>query len=190
VSIALAFGLVDAALKGHHGGLRDAAGNVSALWLILPLLAGAFVARSRPVIGASVGIVSVLTALVAFYLIGMHILGLGVGAHSTRPALSLTAAVTNRWFESGTIAALGFGAVGAWLAGRGSLGLIGTVVAALLLFEPTMRAAYMAIQGVPVAGSTVVWCFEIGAGLALTMALWVRRVAHDNRQTGRPDSLG
>jgi hypothetical protein len=176
--VALAFGLTDAALKGHHGGLRDAGGNVSALWLIFPLLAGAFVARGRPVIGAAVGLVSVLTALVAFYVIGGHILSLGVGPHSTGRALSLNAGLTNRWFESGAIAGLGFGAVGARLAGRGSLGLIGAIVAALLLFEPAARAIYMAVRGVAVVGITVVWSFEIGVGLALTMALWIRREVH------------
>jgi hypothetical protein len=154
--VALAFGLVDAALKGHHGGLRDAVGNVSAPWLMLPLVAGAFITRGRPLVGALAGIASVLTALIAFYLVGQHILSLGVGGHSTRRALSLGAAVTNRWFESGMIAGLGFGAVGAWLAGRDLLGMVAAALAALLVFEPAAHVAYMAALGVEGAGSAIV----------------------------------
>jgi hypothetical protein len=53
---AVAFGATCSVLKGNSSGLRDAAGNISAPWVILPLLAGAFAATRRPLLGALTGV--------------------------------------------------------------------------------------------------------------------------------------
>jgi hypothetical protein len=164
-------------MKGHHGGTRDAIGNVSAPWLILPLLAGGIVAPRRPALGALVGIVSVLVALAGFYVIGGQLLGLGVGPHSIRHPVTLTSALDSRWLQSGTVAGLALGAIGAWLAGRGSFNALGWSVAALLVFEPAARGVYLAVHGPglrALSGDRGVWLCEVALGVTLTAALWLR----------------
>jgi hypothetical protein len=180
-------GVADAAMKGHHGGTRDAIGNVSAPWLILPLLAGAIVAPRRPAIGALVGMVSVLLALAGFYVIGGQMLGLGIGPHSIRHPVTVASALGSRWLQSGTVAGLGLGAIGAWLAGRRSFNALGWSVAALLVFEPAARGVYLAVRGpglTALRADPGIWLCEVAVGVALTAALWLR----PQRRGARPEA--
>jgi hypothetical protein len=69
-----AFGLVMAAIKGQDAGVRDAMGNMSAPWVLLPFLAGT---RSRILSSASAGVGITPAAFLGFYLAEAAILDLG-----------------------------------------------------------------------------------------------------------------
>jgi hypothetical protein len=135
LAVALAFRVAWSIAKGNAGGIRDAAGNVSAPWLILPLLGGALAARQRPLVGAVVGLTMTLLALGGFYLANAFVLDLG--PHTTLQDVVLTMhAVGDMWIRYGIVSGIGFGAAGSWLAGRRSLAAIGEMVATLLVCEP------------------------------------------------------
>src|SRR6185312_11587823 len=128
LGVAIAFGVVASVLKGNGSGLRDAAGNVSAPWLILPLVAGAFAAPRQWVAGALVGLAATLAALVAFYFANAFVLDLG--QHSTLQSIALTmSSVGNVWFQGGLVAGVVFGAAGATLAGPDRWKFLASIIA-------------------------------------------------------------
>jgi hypothetical protein len=174
---ALAFGVVWSVLKGNASGIRDAAGNVSAPWVVLPLLAGAFAAVRRPLLGALIGLGVTFVALVAFYLTNAFVLDLGT--HSTVQDVALTMrSVGNMWFRYGVASGIALGAGGAWLAGRRAGQTVGAVIAALLIMEPAAWLAWFAARGQSLSNSgvnPVVWCAELACGLALVASLCMRR---------------
>jgi hypothetical protein len=175
--VAVVFGVFWSVAKGNAAGIRDDAGNLSAPWVVLPLLAGAFVARRRVVLGGLVGVAVTLIALSAFYLTNAFVLDLG--PHSTLQDVVLTMhAAGDLWFRYGILSGLAFGAGGAWVAGRSSLAAVGAMVAALLVLEPAAALAWRALAGWGFALDPVVSAIEVGAGLALAMALYARRRAH------------
>jgi hypothetical protein len=174
---ALAFGVAWSVAKGNAAGIRDAAGNVSAPWLILPLIGGALAARQRPVLGAAVGLTMTLLALGGFYLANAFVLDLG--PHTTLQDVALTMhAVGDMWFRYGIVSGIGFGAAGSWLAGRRSLAAVGAIVATLLVCEPAAWMAWGALRGGGVSLSgidPVVSAIELACGLALAATLRARR---------------
>jgi hypothetical protein len=70
-----AFGLVMAAVKGQDAGVRDAVGNMSAPWVLLPFLAGT--RYPRILHSALAGVAITLAAFFGFYLAEAAILDLG-----------------------------------------------------------------------------------------------------------------
>ena len=70
-----AFGLAMAAIKGQDPGVRDAVGNMSAPWVLLPFLAGT--RYSRILHSAWAGVAITLAAFFGFYLAEAAILDLG-----------------------------------------------------------------------------------------------------------------
>ena len=70
-----AFGLAMAAIKGQDPGVRDAVGNMSAPWVLLPFLAGT--RYSRVLHSAWAGVAITLAAFFGFYLAEAAILDLG-----------------------------------------------------------------------------------------------------------------
>lgn len=172
--LAALFGALWSILKGNGGGIRDTAGNLSAPWVILPLLAGALVARGRAVLGAVVGVAGTWLALCAFYLTNTFVLDLG--PHSTLGDLALTmGAVGNLWFRYGLVSGIALGGVGAWLAERGSLRTVGLVAAALLVLEPAALALGRTLALSGLGPDPLVSVAEVGCGLALATALLRRR---------------
>jgi hypothetical protein len=71
----LVFGITMAVVKGQDAGLRDALGNMSAPWVLLPFIAGA--RYSRLLYSAAAGIAITLIAFFGFYLAEAAILDLG-----------------------------------------------------------------------------------------------------------------
>jgi hypothetical protein len=174
---AVIFGIAWSVAKGNASGIRDDAGNLSAPWVVLPLLAGAFVAPRRLILGAVVGVAVTLIALSAFYLTNAFVLDLG--PHSTLQDVVLTMrAVGDLWFRYGILSGLVFGAGGAWVAGRSSLTAVGAIVATLLVLEPAAAFAWRALAGWGFELDPVVSAIEVGTGLALATALYARRRAH------------
>jgi hypothetical protein len=75
LAAAIAFGVLVAVIKGQDTGVRNALGNTSAPWAVVPFLAG----MSWPSVwrGALVGVAATLAAFLGFYLAEAAILDLG-----------------------------------------------------------------------------------------------------------------
>ena len=175
---AVGFGVLWSVAKGNAGGVRAAAGNLSAPWVILPLLGGALTARAKLVLGALVGLAMTLIALSAFYFTNAFVLDLG--PHSSLADIHLTMhAVGDIWFRYGVLSGLAFGAGGAWIAGRSSLGTVGAVVAVLLVGEPVALLAWHQIGGLGFTPDPAVSTVEVGVGIALAAGLFLRHRQHD-----------
>jgi hypothetical protein len=171
------FGIVMAWIKGNGAGLGDAVGNISALWLLLPFVAGAAVDSSRPVVGALVGLVATLAALTGFYFAESFVLDLG--QHSWLTDLSLTMGTVVYYAERGLVTGPLFGALGLWWRQRQSVVAAG-LIAAVFVLEPAAWWLYgMQIGGgaaYPVPAYPAVWLGEVAIGVACFVLL--RHLAH------------
>ncbi len=158
-----AFGVLDAIVKGHHGGVRNAIGNVSAPWAIVPLLAGALGVPRRPLSGAVAGAVATVATLTSFSLVR-------AGGLDTRGRGGLAMALGNRWLILGLVGGLVLGAGAAWLVARGRRGSLVAIIAGLMLLEPVARLVWAATKNHPLGTyvpDPVVWVVEIVGGCAL-----------------------
>jgi hypothetical protein len=110
----IAFGVLVAVIKGQDTGVRDALGNTSAPWVVVPFLAGTRYPRVWQ--AALVGIATTLAALLAFYAAEAAILDLG--AHPWYTDLRLTLG-SGRLYETwGLLSGVLYGALGGmWAAG-------------------------------------------------------------------------
>jgi hypothetical protein len=142
VVIGFAFGVVESVVKGNGAGVRDGIGNLSAPWVIVPLLAGAAGGRGRILLGAAIGLLTTVVALVGFYLANAFVLDLG--PHSSLHDIGLTLDVGNVWFKAGVVSGPAMGALGAWAANRSRLTVV-AIAAGTVLLEPL--AVYLAYRG-------------------------------------------
>ncbi|MGO9660500.1 MAG: DUF6518 family protein [Acidimicrobiales bacterium] len=170
-----AFGVLDALVKGHHGGVRNAIGNVSAPWAIMPLLAAALVIPRRAVSGAVAGAVASVATLASFSLVRAGGLDMAGGG-------GLVVALGNRWFISGLVGGLVLGAGAGWLVARERWAPLIAITAALLMLEPAARLVWAATKKEPLGTyvpDPVVWALEIAGGCALAaFDLRFRRALH------------
>jgi hypothetical protein len=105
---AVAFGVVVAVIKGQNTGARDALGNTSAVWVVVPFLAGTRYARVWQ--ATLVGLATALVAFFGFYLAEEAILDLGTHSWGTR--LSLTLGSGHFWEAWGLISGSVYGTLG------------------------------------------------------------------------------
>jgi len=106
---ALAFGVVVAVVKGQDSGARDALGNTSAPWIVVPFLAGMrFRSAWR---GALAGVAATAVAFVGFYVAEAAILDLG--PHPWYVDLQLTMGTVNVYEKWGLVSGSVYGALGA-----------------------------------------------------------------------------
>jgi len=166
-AISAAFGVLMAWIKGNGAGLADAIGNISALWLLLPFLAGAAASSRRVTLGALYGLLATLAALTGFYFAESFVLDLG--QHSWLTDLSLTMGTITYYAERGVLTGPAFGALGQWWRQRRSTAAAGLIAAAFVL-EPVAWWLYgLRIGGgaaYPVPGHPAVWLGEIAIGVA------------------------
>jgi hypothetical protein len=164
--LAVIFGVAMAWLKGNGSGVRDAVGNMSALWLLLPFAAGAAAGARRVAAGAAAGLAATLAALVGFYLAESFVLDLG--PHPWLTDLALTMGAIRRYAEAALLTGPAFGALGWWWQRRRSLAAAGLLAAAFVL-EPLAWWLYGQHIGggaaYPVPGYPAVWLGEIAVGL-------------------------
>lgn len=147
---AVVFGALESVLKGSGSGVRDGIGNLSAPWVILPLLAAA-AGRRRILFGAAIGLLTTMTALIAFYFTNAFVLDLG--AHTTLHDIGLTLNVGNLWFKAGIVSGPVMGAAGAWVTRRGRFAVAASV-AGIVLAEPlAVYLAFLASNGRFAAGN-------------------------------------
>jgi hypothetical protein len=179
---AAAFGAFESVLKGNGPGVRDGIGNLSAPWVILPLLASAALARRRILLGAAIGLLTTMIALVGFYLTNAFVLDLG--AHSTVHDIGLTLNGGNLWFKAGIVSGPIMGAAGAWVSRRGRFAVAASA-AVMVLFEPlAVYLAYVASNGRFAAGNgewNRVYAVEAVLGAIAAGALWRARLTRLRR---------
>jgi hypothetical protein len=184
--VVCAFATVDALVKGHHGGMRNAVGNVSAPWALLPLLSGAFVKPRRLGFGALVGMASTLAALVCYSVV--RAVAFGGGPQHRDAGSVVIAAATNRWFLLGAVGGALLGAAGARLAVRRQWAVLVAIAAAFLVLEPAARILWAVTKGEPartLVPGPVVWLGEVCCGVAIVIGSRLRgdRIANRLRRS-------
>lgn len=173
---AVAFGAMMSVVKGNGAGVRDGLGNLSAPWVIAPMLAGAFAARGRIFAGAVLGLLTTAAALVGFYLANAFVLDLG--PHSTFHDLGLTLDVGNLWFKAGAVSGPAMGAAGAWASRRGRYTVAAIVIATVVLEPLAVYLAYYGLGGFFGAGDgqwNGIYAGECFVGLVAAVVLWRAR---------------
>jgi Family of unknown function (DUF6518) len=181
---ALAFGALVSIVKGNGAGLRDAIGNVSAPWLMLPFLAVLSVRVRSPLRGSLVGLAASLVALSGFYVTNSFVLELG--PHSWGDDLRLTVTAGRMFFALAVVSGPLFGAIGAWW-NRTHSRWLAVLVAALFLFEPLASWLYGLVERRSTSGLALVWFGELALGVctcAATAAL-TRRAQRGSRSVRR-----
>jgi len=171
---ALAFGALVSVVKGNGSGLRDAIGNTSAPWLILPFIAVLYLRVRSPLRGSLVGLAASLAALSGFYVTNSFVLQLG--PHAWTDDLRLTVGAGRMFFALAIVSGPFFGAIGAWW-NRTHSRWLAVLVAALFVFEPLVSWLYGSLQHRTASGLAPVWFGEIALGVcacAATAALTQR----------------
>lgn len=189
--LAVLFGAAMSWLKGNGSGFRDAIGNASAPWLLVPFLAGAAAGSRRLTAGAVVGLAATLAALGGFYVANSVVLELGPHPWLTDLALTVRSGVY--WAERAVITGPVFGALGGlWRRDR-SLAAAATI-AAMFVLEPAawwlynLRLHGGAAYAVPQYPG--LWVGEIAVGLAAFALLRARRRAKSPGSPARPAAPG
>ena len=110
----LLFGALVAVIKGQDAGVRNALGNASAPWVVVPFLAGM---RADSVWhGALLGVATTLASFFGFYLVEAAILDLG--PHPWYIDLALTVGTVNVYEKWGLLSGSLYGGLGAVWASR------------------------------------------------------------------------
>jgi hypothetical protein len=177
-----AFAAIDAVIKGHHGGTRNAIGNVSAPWALIPFLSAAFVRPRRLAFGGLVGAGSAIAALACYSLVRPEN-ALAMGSEPRGISSLLVGSLGNRWLLLGALCGAVLGIVGSWLAKKKQWGLVTAVVTSLLVLEPGLRITWAIAKGEgarTMVPSPAVWVVEVLSGCAAGLVFWLRRAfRHD-----------
>ena len=169
----LGFGVLVAVVKGQDPGVRDALGNTSAPWVIVPFLAGTRYSKLR--FGALAGVVTTLAAFVAFYAAEAAILDLG--PHPWYVDLRLTLGSGHVYEAWGLLSGSVYGALGSIWTARS---LVAAPIAVGLAFicEPLI-VLLLVHAGIWGSGGLLqhhwLWIAEVLIGVGGTVVLMVRR---------------
>jgi len=127
----IVFGALVAVIKGQEAGVRDALGNTSAPWMLVPFLAGT---RYRTVWKAAlVGLATTLAAFFGFHVAEAAILDLG--PHPWYTDLQLTLGSGRLYEKWGLLSGTAYGALGGiWVSRR--LVIAPIAVGLAFIFEP------------------------------------------------------
>jgi len=131
LTLGVLFGVLMAILKGQDTGVRDALGNTSAPWIVLPFVAGACFGRVRSAALAGLGVT--LASLLGFYVAEASVLDLG--PHPWWVDLRLTAEYVNIYERWGIFSGLLYGTLGWFWASR-SKPIAAATVGLAFLAEP------------------------------------------------------
>ncbi|MGI9005579.1 MAG: DUF6518 family protein [Streptosporangiaceae bacterium] len=195
LGLSLLFGAAMAWLKGDGPGLRDAIGNASAPWLLVPFLAGAAAGTAtgsrRLAAGAAAGLAATLAALAGFYVTNSVVLELG--PHPWLTDLGLTVRGGLYWFERALVSAPVFGALGGWWRRDRSLSAA-AAIATMFVLEPAAWWLYSLRLGGGAAYAVpqypALWLGEIAVGLAGFALLRAAARRHPAAGTARAGGPG
>lgn len=168
---ALAFGALMSVIHGDNGGLRATIGNLSAPWLLIGFGAGALLGNRGLWRGAAAGLAVTVSALVAFYLTYIYVLGLT--GHGAIGDLRLALGDSAYYIRFGLFTGPFMGAIGALWRRRRSLGLA-LAATSLLVFEPLAWFTYFHGHVTPQWDFPPVAIAEVAAGLCLSTLVVVR----------------
>jgi hypothetical protein len=160
---AIAFGALVAVIKGQDVGTRNALGNMSAPWVVVPFLAGAL--YSRPWQAALIGIATTLAAFFGFYLAEAAVLDLG--PHPWYVDLKLTLGSGHVYEIWGTPVGLLYGILG-WLWASRSSAAAAVAVGLAFVTEPLIVFALAAAniwEGGGLLSYPWVWGTEVAIGV-------------------------
>ena len=163
LALAVGFGVAMAVVKGQDAGVRDALGNTSAPWILVPFLAGTRCSKLWR--GVLAGVVATLAALVAFYAAEAFVLDLG--PHPWWIDLRLTLGSGRLYEKWGVASGVLYGGLGAlWATRRLAIALVAVCLA--FVCEPTI--VWLATQaGVWGGGGLLdyrwMWISEVLVGL-------------------------
>ncbi len=180
----LAFGVLVAVVKGQEDNARNALGNASAPWVVVPFFAGA--AYTRPLHGALAGIAVTVAAFLGFYVAEAAILDLG--PHPWYVDLRLTLGTLNIYEKFGFLSGSVYGALGSvWATRRLPMAAVAaSAVGLAFVVEPLVvwTLWHEGIWGGPgILHYPGLWITEIAIGLALAIGL----LAYTRRgMTNRP----
>jgi hypothetical protein len=178
---AVASGAAIAVIKGQDVGFRDALGNMSAPWVLVPFIAGT---RARGLWrGSLLGLAVTLFALLGFYAAEAAVLDLGPHPWWVDLQLTLKWNVYDSW---GIVSGLLYGSLGALWSARRSL-VAGMAVGVAFVGEPMIAflLAHVGIWDAELLHYTWLWGAELIAGaVAVAYALTLRqpRTPHDLEQ--------
>jgi hypothetical protein len=185
----VAFGVLVAVIKGQDTGVRDALGNTSAPWVVLPFIAGTRFRRAHS--AALAGLAVTLASLLGFYAAEAAVLDLG--PHPWWVDLRLAAGSVNIYEKWGIVSGVLYGTFG-WLWASRSKAAAAAAVGLAFVAEPVIvfilsRAGMwddLLLRYGPV------WIAEIVLGLAgIAFALKAtppRRAAHRSPRPRAPAS--
>jgi Family of unknown function (DUF6518) len=189
--LAVLFGAAMSWLKGNGSGFRDAIGNASAPWLLVPFLAGAATGSRRLITGAVVGLAATLAALAGFYVANSVVLDLGPHPWLTDLALTVRGGVY--WAERAVLTGPVFGALGGWWRRDRSLAAAATI-AAMFVLEPAAWWLYnLRLHGgaaYAVPQYPALWLGEIAVGFAAFALLRARRGTSSTASAAGPAAPG
>jgi hypothetical protein len=164
LSIAVIFGLMMQFIKGNHPGVRNAVGNLSVPWLLLPYFCGLLVGRRRILLSVGIGLVASMVALFGFYAADPLVWNLRHDGLLANVLLTMVAG--RRWFMLAFLSGTIFGTLSAFYTRR-QLFLLTT----LIVLEPFVHAIYTIVTQVQlVRGDIVVWVCEFLLGGASVFA--------------------
>jgi hypothetical protein len=161
---AIAFGVLVAVIKGDDVGVRNALGNMSAPWVIVPFLAGTL--SSRAWHAALIGVATTLAAFFGFYLAEAVILDLG--PHPWYVDLKLTLGSGHLYEIWGTPVGLIYGLLG-WLWASRSSAAAALAVGLAFVSEPLIVLALRRADlwgGGGLFDYPWLWATEVAIGLA------------------------
>jgi hypothetical protein len=161
---AIAFGVLVAVIKGDDVGVRNALGNMSAPWVIVPFLAGTL--SSRAWHAALIGLATTLAAFFGFYLAEAAILDLG--PHPWYVDLKLTLGSGHVYEIWGTPVGLIYGLLG-WLWASRSSAAAALAVGLAFVSEPLIVLALRRADlwgGGGLFDYPWLWATEVAIGLA------------------------
>jgi hypothetical protein len=146
ILLAAAFGIAAGWFKGNDPGLRGSIGNLSAPWLLVPLLTA--VRCQKVVQGAIAGLASTLAALAGFYTALTAVLAGQLGGGGPFAELITEVQANRIYLLGGLVTGPVVGAVGVWL-GRGRATSLWLAVGALLVGEIAVVALVSGHQLLP-----------------------------------------